>query len=120
MTKNTVTIGVESGLAGSRKRFSQAMRGIQQGNRINFEHVSDLTRMLTENRVQLLEAMAGRDAMTVRAIAELVSRDVKAVHNDLKAMLNCGLLERVGDQHRFPFDSIHVDFFISSAEPVAA
>jgi len=120
MNNKTVTIGVESGLASARERFGQAMRGVPQSNRINFAQASDLTRMLTANRVQLLETMAGRDAMSVRAIADLVKRDVKAVHTDLSAMLGCGLLERTDEGLRFPFDRIHVDFYISSQEPAAA
>ena len=55
--------------------------------------------------------MAGHEAMSIRAIARLVQRDVKAVHGDVQALLSAGLL-RSGESEGviFPYDALHVDY----------
>ena len=45
-----------------------------------------------------------------------VERDVKAVHGDVTALLNAGLLSKTDDGLIvFPFDAIHVDFMLKAA-----
>ncbi len=45
--------------------------------------------------------------------ARRVGRDVKAVHTDVTALLNAGILDR-GEDGRiiFPFDSVKVEFLL--------
>jgi len=38
--------------------------------------------------------------MTIREVARRVGRDVKAVHGDVHALLNAGVLERTDDGRR--------------------
>ena len=38
--------------------------------------------------------MTGEGAMTIREAARRVGRDVKAVHGDVQALLNAGILDR--------------------------
>ncbi|HHW77527.1 MAG TPA: transcriptional regulator, partial [Xanthomonadaceae bacterium] len=43
-------------------------------------------------------------------------RDVKAVHGDVRALLNAGLLDKTEDgKIVFPYDAIHVDFIVKAA-----
>ena len=60
--------------------------------------------------------MAGAGPMTIRAAARRVGRDVKAVHGDVHALLNAGILQKT-DKGRivFPFDAIHVDLMLHAA-----
>lgn len=45
-----------------------------------------------------------------------VERDVKAVHGDVTALLNAGLLSKTDDgMIVFPYDAIHVDFMLKAA-----
>jgi len=45
-----------------------------------------------------------------------VERDVKAVHGDVTALLNAGLLSKTDDgMSVFPYDAIHVDFLLKAA-----
>ena len=45
-----------------------------------------------------------------------MERDVKAVHNDVTALLNAGVLDRVEDGRIvFPFDAVKVDFLLDAA-----
>jgi predicted transcriptional regulator len=60
--------------------------------------------------------MKGAGAMSIREAARRVERDVKAVHGDVTALLNTGLLSRTDDgMIVFPFDAIHVDFMLNGA-----
>jgi predicted transcriptional regulator len=54
--------------------------------------------------------------MTIREAARRAERDVKAVHGDVHALLNAGLLQKTDDGRIvFPFDAVHVDFLLKAA-----
>lgn len=54
--------------------------------------------------------------MAIREAARRVGRNVKAVHRDIHALLNTGLLNKTEDgKIVFPYDAIHVDFPIKAA-----
>ncbi len=75
-----------------------------------------LFRLMTAKRWELIRAMAGTGPMTIRAAARRVNRDVKAVHGDVHALLDAGILHKT-DMGRivFPFDAIHVDLMLRAA-----
>ena len=55
--------------------------------------------------------MTGQDAMSLREIARRVGRDVKAVHRDVHALLDAGVLDRTEDGRiQFPYSAVRVDF----------
>ncbi len=48
--------------------------------------------------------------------ARRVRRDVKAVHGDVTALLNAGVLDRVEDGRIvFPFEAVKVEFLLHAA-----
>lgn len=52
----------------------------------------------------------------VRQTLGTADRDVKAVHGDVTALLNAGLLSKTDDgMIVFPYDAIHVDFMLKAA-----
>lgn len=54
--------------------------------------------------------------MSIRAVARLVDRDAKAVHGDVRALLEAGVLDRTDDGRIvFPDDAVHVDFMLRAA-----
>ena len=55
---------------------------------ITFATPELLWKMLTAKRWQLLKAMCGAGPLSSREAARCVVRDVKAVHTDVKALLN--------------------------------
>jgi len=59
--------------------------------------------------------MTGQGALSIREVARRVGRDVKAVHGDIRALINAGVLDREGDSVIFPYDAVHVDFTLSRA-----
>jgi predicted transcriptional regulator len=84
--------------------------------RIAFATPELLWRVLTAKRWELLRAMCGAGAMSIREAARRVGRDVKAVHGDVTALLDAGVLSRTpAGEVEFPFDAVKVDFFLQAA-----
>jgi predicted transcriptional regulator len=112
---NTVTLSVSSRDDVTR-RAEAAFRGNAQGSHITFATVELLWQTLTAKRWELLKAMTGQGPMTIREAARRVGRDVKAVHGDVHALLDAGVLDRGGDGGIvFPYDAVHVDFVLKAA-----
>ena len=111
----TVTLSVVS-RAASTKRALAAFDGQAQGSHISFASVELLWRTLTRKRWELLKTMTGQGAMTIREAARRVDRDVKAVHGDVRALLDAGVLDRTEKGLViFSFDKVHVDFTLTAA-----
>lgn len=112
---NTVTIEVAS-LEKTRERLRAAFEGHDQGKFITFPTVELLWKTLTPKRWDLLKTLAGAEAMTIRELARRLGRDVRAVHADTHALLNCGILTKTPDgKIEFPYDAVHVDFTMTKA-----
>jgi predicted transcriptional regulator len=112
---NTVTLSIASREDVTRRALA-AFNGERQGAHISFESVELLWQTLTRKRWELLKAMTGQSAMTIREAARRVDRDVKAVHGDVQTLLNAGILDRTADGRIvFPYDAVHVDFTLTKA-----
>jgi predicted transcriptional regulator len=111
----TVTIDVRP-LMDTLGDFTQAWKsGKASAPRISFESPEPLFKVLSGKRLELLNAMTGAGAMSIREAARRVERDVKAVHGDVTALLNAGLLSKTDDGTIvFPYDAIHVDFMLKA------
>lgn len=110
---NTLTLSVASREDVNRRALA-AFEGRRQGAHISFASIDLLWQTLTRKRWDLLQAMTGQGAMTIREAARRVGRDVKAVHGDVRALLDAGVLESAVDGRIvFPYEAIHVDFTIS-------
>lgn len=111
----TVTLSVSS-IDEAERRMAGAFRGERQGLRIAFASAELLWRVLTAKRWELLKAMAGEGPMPLREAARRVQRDVKAVHGDVHALLDAGVLERTANGRiAFPYNAVHVDFLLRAA-----
>jgi predicted transcriptional regulator len=111
----TVTLSVANRQA-VKQRALDAFSGKRRGAHISFESADLLWKVLTAKRWELLKAMAGGGAMTLREAARRAERDVKAVHGDVHALLAAGVLRRTVDgKVEFPFDAVHVDFVLKAA-----
>ncbi len=111
----TVTLAVASREEIGR-RVEAAFGGEAQDVRLSFASVELLWRVLTARRWALLRAMTGQGPMSLREAARRVSRDVKAVHADVHALLDAGVLEKDTDGRIvFPYDAVRVDFTLGKA-----
>ncbi|WP_227369475.1 hypothetical protein [Halomonas sp. M20] len=110
----TVTLSVASRDDVTRRALA-AFEGKRQGTHISFSSLDLLWQTMTRKRWQLLKAMTGQKAMSIREAARRVERDVKTVHGDIHALLDAGILDRTDDgQIVFPFDAVHVDFTLTA------
>jgi predicted transcriptional regulator len=111
----TVTLSVANRQAVN-KRALEAFSGKRRGAHISFPSADLLWKVLTSKRWELLKAMAGGGAMTLREAARRAERDVKAVHGDVHALLAAGVLRKTAEgKIEFPFDAVHVDFVLQAA-----
>ena len=111
----TVTLEVASREDVTRRAL-EAFGGKKQRIRISFATPELLWKVLTAKRWELLKAMTGQGPLTIREVARRVGRDVKAVHGDVHALIDSGLLDKTVSNHVvFPFDAIRVEFTLRAA-----
>lgn len=113
----TVTLDVRSP-SDAMADFTQAWKTgkWQRSAHISFATPELLWKVLTEKRWELLKALCGAGPVSIREAARRIGRDVKAVHGDVTALLNAGVLDRTDDgQIIFPFEAVKVEFLLRAA-----
>jgi predicted transcriptional regulator len=113
----TVILEVSSP-ADSMASFVQSWKSgkAERNTRISFATPGLLWQVLTAKRWELLKALYGAGPMSIREAARRVERDVKAVHADITALLNAGVIDRdEGGGIVFPFDAVKVEFLLEAA-----
>ena len=114
---NTVTLDVRA-VGETMKSFARTWKTgrPEKFARISFATPELLWKVLTAKRWDLLKAMCAAGPMSIREAARRVGRDVKAVHSDVTALLNAGVLDRVDDgKIVFPFEAVKVEFILRAA-----
>jgi predicted transcriptional regulator len=113
----TVTLDVRTP-ADSMADFTHAWKTgkAQKTARISFATPELLWRVLTEKRWELLKVLCGAGPVSIREAARRAERDVKAVHGDVTALLNAGVLSKTEDGHIvFPYEAVKVEFLLQAA-----
>ena len=91
-------------------------RRAEREARISFATPELLWEVLTAKRWELLKILCGAGPVSIREAARRVGRDVKAVHGDITALLEAGVLTRSPDGGiEFPFDAVKVEFLLRAA-----
>jgi len=84
--------------------------------RISFASPELLWEVLTAKRWELLKVLCGAGPVSIRETARRVGRDVKAVHADIRALLEAGVVTRTPEGRiEFPFDAVKVEFLLRAA-----
>jgi predicted transcriptional regulator len=84
--------------------------------RISFATPELLWRVLTEKRWELLKVLCGAGPVSIREAARRAGRDVKAVHGDVTALLDAGVLDKTEDGRIvFPYEAVKVEFLLQAA-----
>lgn len=113
----TLTLDVRTP-ADSMADFARAWKTgkAQKTARISFASPELLWKVLTEKRWELLKALCGAGPVSIREAARRVGRDVKAVHGDVTALLDAGVLDRTDEgMIVFPFEAVKVEFLLQAA-----
>lgn len=82
-----------------RERIADAQDGEDLDDaqpRLNFESYADLSRLLSSTNLELLEAIHRHDPESISAVAELVGRDYKQVHQNISELEDIGVIELEG------------------------
>ena len=111
----TLIIHIEPDTAGALeragRRFAEAWQsGAYAGEYLSFESPAALFRLLTPARWGVLEALQKSGPCGLRELARLLRRDASAVHRDIAALAERGLVEKDGHGKLFvPFGRIHAE-----------
>ncbi len=117
----TLTIRIEAdamaALEQAGQRFAQAWdAGGYAGEFMSFESPASLFRLLTPARWGVLQELQKAGPCGLRPLARLLDRDASAVHRDVAALMERGLIEKDADGLLFvPFDRIHTEFDLAKA-----
>jgi predicted transcriptional regulator len=100
--------------------FSEISRALESGvaeseARISFATPELLWRVLTAKRWGILKVLTGAGVLSIRETARRVGRDVKAVHGDVTALIDAGVLRRAEGGIEFPYDAVRVEFMLKAA-----
>lgn len=122
MDTTTLTIGIDR-LETIKQRMKDALRAnteqVEHADttaRYTFLSAADMARTLTPGRWAMIAALTGAGPLGVRELARRVERDVKGVHTDATALVQCGLVDRTEDgKLHFPYERVHVDFMLEAA-----
>jgi len=88
----------------------------ERSSRIGFASPELLWKVLTAKRWELLKALCGAGPVSIREAARRVDRDVKAVHGDVTALLNAGILDHAKSGGIvFPYEAVKVEFLLQAA-----
>lgn len=111
----SVIIGIET-RDQAKARLNAALAGKPQGSFISFVSVDLMWKILTPKRWEIIRAMTGAGPLSIREVARRVSRDVKAVHGDVSALIKAGVINKTDDgKIHFPYDRVHVQFELEAA-----
>ncbi len=87
-----------------------------QSARISFATPELLWKVLTAKRLELLKVLCGAGPVSIREAARRAGRDVKAVHGEVTALLNAGVIDRTDDGRIvFPYEAVRVEFVLAVA-----
>lgn len=117
MTERFLTITLQPDWKGALRAIAKvAQADSYQGEVLNFESPAHFFGRLTEKRWDIVRAAQGKGELSVRELARTVGRDVKRVHEDVKALAELGLLERTDSGGLIcPFESMHIDMHLKAA-----
>lgn len=113
----TVTLDVRDP-ADAMADFTQAWETgkSKKSARISFASPELLWKVLTAKRWELLKVLCGAGPISIREASRRAGRDVKAVHGDITALLNAGIVTRTKDRRIvFPFEAVKVEFLLHAA-----
>lgn len=68
-------------------------------HRVYFESAEVLSRVITRQRHNLLKVLHANGPLSVRALAALLERDYKNVHQDVKILEESGMVQRDSRNH---------------------
>lgn len=104
-----------------------AMEALEEGEEqpavVSFSTVAELRKILTDRRLELLQALMNTDgaAESISALADALDRDYRTVHDDVTMLDDYGLVFIIdeGQTKRpyLPYERIHLDVELVGSDP---
>src|SRR5690606_6172550 len=95
-----------SDVAAAWKR-AEAGESVAASSTLAFGSWETMHRVLAPKRLEIVRAMTGQGALSIREVARRVERDFKSVHNDLDLLWRNGVVDKSPQGVIFPYDRIH-------------
>jgi predicted transcriptional regulator len=121
-----VTVGERDRLdQRTRRRIKAAQEGEELDDSqpvLNFGSYAELSRLLSQKNLELLEATFEHDPDSIREAAELVDRDYKQVHRNLSELEDIGVIEFDGagsgqaKKPKLAYDGLEIDIPFASSD----
>ena len=90
---------------------------------VSFATVGELRKILTDRRIELLQALMDTDgaAESISALAEALDRDYKTVHDDVTLLAEYGIVFLIADDDRakrpyLPYERIRLDVELTGSD----
>jgi predicted transcriptional regulator len=120
VTESRITLDIEP-MAAFEARALEIARLLDRGEliapqaHISFPDIEALLAVLTPKRFALLQTLRQIGPSSVRALASAVGRDYKAVHTDVAALTENGLIERQAkDRVAVLWDHVQADMRLAA------
>lgn len=87
----------------------------EQAARFNLENLEAAWELFNRNRWAILKIMAGQGPLSIREIARLAARDVRAVHSDIQLLYHSGVIDKTpAGKMILPFEVIRLNFTLDT------
>lgn len=110
--KKQIKIGVADAVTTARDfidawKLAERGKSIKSEHKLNFQSLETLLKTLTPRRWVLLKSLHKCGSVSIRALANELSRDYKNVHTDVRILEHVGLIERTQDDKvEVPWDIV--------------
>lgn len=98
--------------------FEQFDNGVfpkQPIERVYFHDVKTFLKYITPKRFELLDGLHHNGSMSIRALAKLLNRHYKNVHDDVKLLEQIGLVEKdEAGLYSVPWDEVSASFKLAA------
>jgi len=112
-TLRITSLPAEQAQAAALKRAEQWEDGQEVPHVVNFEDRSRVRQLLTDRRMELLEAVMEHPPESMRALADRLDRDIHDVHNDLHLLAEYDIIHFEEDGRAkkpyVPYDTVRVE-----------
>jgi predicted transcriptional regulator len=113
-SKRTLEIKIQSekqAMQASAARFLNAWNNSEYaGEYLTFTSPSMFFEVINARRWDLVTKLQTIGKTSIRELARQVGRDVRRVHDDIKILIEHGIVEQDAEGVCVPYDAIHADF----------
>jgi predicted transcriptional regulator len=112
-TLRITSLPAEQAQAAAVERAERWEEGEEVPHVVNFEDRGGLRRLLTDRRMELLEAVMDQPPASIRALADRLDRDVHDVHDDLHLLAEYDIVHFEEDGRAkkpyIPYDTVRIE-----------